>query len=370
MIEISVHIEQLLLHHDCVIVPGLGGFVAQDCSATYIMEEDTFLPPYRNVSFNPRLTMNDGLLVQHITQEYGMGYDDAMQYVRLQVEKIHKTISHEGAVAICGVGTLKASPGRSYEFTPLLCGILSPRHYGLDSLYAPAFHAEEPEAAEKEEDEETITLKIGMNALRYAAAVAVATLFYFIAIAPLHTAIVNETTEAGVFHQLLEVFTSPTIEEESAKTTTTTNTKREVRKAESTPKAAETAPCVEQDKATPATPDSIALQEMAEARPAMGESGSGNESVVQDAAPTPEALAPAGKPYTIVLASAITRAGAEKMVEDMKHFGDETVRVVTRRKMTRVVYSGFDTMDEAQEALRRLRTTNSVFNEAWVLKME
>ena len=81
-----------------------------------------------------------------------MGYDDAMQYVRLQVEKIHKTISHEGAVAICGVGTLKASPGRSYEFTPLLCGILSPRHYGLDSLYAPAFHAEEPEAAEKEEE--------------------------------------------------------------------------------------------------------------------------------------------------------------------------------------------------------------------------
>ena len=54
MIELSRHIENLLLKHNCVIVPQLGGFVTQYVPARYISEEQIFLPPYRSVGFNPR----------------------------------------------------------------------------------------------------------------------------------------------------------------------------------------------------------------------------------------------------------------------------------------------------------------------------
>ena len=43
MIELAQHIEALLLENDCVIVPGLGGFVAHYASATRVKEENIFI---------------------------------------------------------------------------------------------------------------------------------------------------------------------------------------------------------------------------------------------------------------------------------------------------------------------------------------
>ena len=55
MIELAQHIEALLLENDCVIVPGLGGFVAHYTPAMRVAEENTFLPPTRIIGFNPGL---------------------------------------------------------------------------------------------------------------------------------------------------------------------------------------------------------------------------------------------------------------------------------------------------------------------------
>ena len=46
MIELAQHIEVLLLENDCVIVPGLGGFVAHYAPAMRVAEENTFFAPY------------------------------------------------------------------------------------------------------------------------------------------------------------------------------------------------------------------------------------------------------------------------------------------------------------------------------------
>ena len=62
MIELSRHIEMLLLENDCVVVPDFGGFIAHYQPARYVEEEGIFLPPLRTVGFNPQLTMNDGML--------------------------------------------------------------------------------------------------------------------------------------------------------------------------------------------------------------------------------------------------------------------------------------------------------------------
>ena len=69
MIELSQHIEVLLLENDCVIVPGLGGFVAHYTPAIQV-EENVFLPPTRTIGFNPQLKLNDGLLVQSYMAVY------------------------------------------------------------------------------------------------------------------------------------------------------------------------------------------------------------------------------------------------------------------------------------------------------------
>ena len=60
MIELAQHIEALLLENDCVIVPNFGGFVAHYAPATYVKEENLFLPPTRIIGFNSQLKLNDG----------------------------------------------------------------------------------------------------------------------------------------------------------------------------------------------------------------------------------------------------------------------------------------------------------------------
>lgn len=42
MIELAKHIEVLLLENDCVIVPGLGGFIAHNRPATWRTDSGEF----------------------------------------------------------------------------------------------------------------------------------------------------------------------------------------------------------------------------------------------------------------------------------------------------------------------------------------
>ena len=48
MIELVKHIEILLLENDCVIVPGLGGFIAHNRPAQYCTETNVPLASIRN----------------------------------------------------------------------------------------------------------------------------------------------------------------------------------------------------------------------------------------------------------------------------------------------------------------------------------
>ena len=73
MIEnLARHIEWLLGENDCVIVPGLGGFIAHYTPARRIEAENRFLSPTRIIAFNPRLKINDGVLVQSYMQVEGV----------------------------------------------------------------------------------------------------------------------------------------------------------------------------------------------------------------------------------------------------------------------------------------------------------
>ena len=88
MIELAQHIEVLLLENDCVIVPGLGGFVAHYTPAMRVAEENVFLPPTRIIGFNPQLKMNDGLLVQSYMAVYDTDFSDATRIVEKEVAHI------------------------------------------------------------------------------------------------------------------------------------------------------------------------------------------------------------------------------------------------------------------------------------------
>ena len=120
MIELAQHIEVLLLENDCVIVPGLGGFVAHYTPAMRVAEENTFLPPTRIIGFNPQLKMNDGLLVQSYMAVYGTDFSDATRIVDKSVKELlsllHETVSRGRNWPFC-VSLTRARPFLSHPLS-------------------------------------------------------------------------------------------------------------------------------------------------------------------------------------------------------------------------------------------------------------
>ena len=134
MIELAQHIEVLLLENDCVIVPGLGGFVAHYTPAMRVAEENVFLPPTRIIGFNPQLKMNDGLLVQSYMAVYDTDFSDATRIVEKEVAHIFTALHEEGKVDLPNIGELRYSIHGIYDFVPYDHKITTPYFYGLDSF--------------------------------------------------------------------------------------------------------------------------------------------------------------------------------------------------------------------------------------------
>lgn len=134
MIELKRHIEILLLDNDCVIVPGLGGFVAHHLDARYDARDGVFLPPLRTLGFNQKLDMNDSLLAQSYVEAYDMSYPEAVRKIEEEVGELKMSIQKDGFYDFSDIGTLVLNAEGNYEFDPCESGILTPELYGLSSV--------------------------------------------------------------------------------------------------------------------------------------------------------------------------------------------------------------------------------------------
>jgi hypothetical protein len=134
MIELAQNIEFLLLENDCVIVPGLGGFIAHYQPAHYEAAEQRYYPPVRTIGFNPQLILNDGLLAQLYMQKFHTDFPDATYRIQHAVEALKDVLFEEGRVEIPGVGELCFNMRHAYEFHPVKQGQTSPALYALQSF--------------------------------------------------------------------------------------------------------------------------------------------------------------------------------------------------------------------------------------------
>lgn len=137
MIELAKHIEVLLLENDCVIVPGLGGFIAHKRQATYSIQKGEFMPPLRTIGFNPQLIMNDGLLVQSYMQAFNTDFPDATRRIEKTVAKLKDQLYQQGQVTLNNVGTIYYNMNGGYAFEPTAASYFTPSLYGLESFTLP-----------------------------------------------------------------------------------------------------------------------------------------------------------------------------------------------------------------------------------------
>ncbi|WP_291563098.1 SPOR domain-containing protein [Bacteroides sp.] len=134
MKELSRHIEVLLLENDCVIVPGLGGFIAHNKAAEFKDSANIFCPPLRTIGFNPQLTINDGLLAQSYMQSYDTDFPDASRKIESVVSQIKDSLYKNGQAELDNIGTLYYTMAGTYGFEPYGNAFFSPSLYGLGSF--------------------------------------------------------------------------------------------------------------------------------------------------------------------------------------------------------------------------------------------
>jgi len=118
LLDIKAIIRELLFAHDCVIIPGFGGFIGNFSPAWLDKASGTFYPPVKKISFNRNLNHNDGLLISKISQLTGVNYGDARHLVEEFVKTLSGKLARGEKVVLDHLGSFKNNVENSVQFEP------------------------------------------------------------------------------------------------------------------------------------------------------------------------------------------------------------------------------------------------------------
>lgn len=106
MYTVEELIGNLLLRHNCVIIPTFGGFVAKQSSATIDYKNGVMLPPKKSVLFNRQLVNSDGLLVSEYASTNRVLYPVAEESVLNNVAEWNEKLRNGERITLDRVGYL------------------------------------------------------------------------------------------------------------------------------------------------------------------------------------------------------------------------------------------------------------------------
>lgn len=138
MRDLGLYISELLHHHDCVIVPGFGGILANYRPASIHPTQHLFSPPSKRLVFNRSLTGNDGLLANHISSTEKVNYKTALDFIEKEVSKILHHLQAGEKVQWAEVGVLQLDVEKNVQFHPSDTINYLADSFGLSSFQVPA----------------------------------------------------------------------------------------------------------------------------------------------------------------------------------------------------------------------------------------
>jgi len=134
-VDITAFIRELLFGHDCVIIPGFGGFIGNYTPARINKSTGTFYPPVKQISFNRNLNHNDGLLIGRVSLSGKINYGDARSLVEDFVTGVRKRLEKGEKVVFDNIGSFLNNNEGNLQFEPD-----QSVNYHLDSYGLEPFH--------------------------------------------------------------------------------------------------------------------------------------------------------------------------------------------------------------------------------------
>ena len=146
-------IIQLLLRHNCVVVPGFGGFVAKQVAAELDFSKGLISPPKKALLFNRFLLADDGLFLAEYARQYGLYYDDAKTQLTLHTDALQRQLLSGATIKLAKLGTFSRQIDGQISFEQDRFFNLLLSSYGLNQLHF------ESKPIEIKEEEPIIELK-------------------------------------------------------------------------------------------------------------------------------------------------------------------------------------------------------------------
>lgn len=136
--KIAKHVGDLLYDYECVVIPGLGGFLTQEKPSSINPVTHQFRPPYKEISFNAFLKTNDGLLINYVARQEGMDYKAAKEQVDHFVLQCDRALNDGKKINFHNVGYLYQNDNNQIVFSQDAGINYNSEAFGLGSFVSPA----------------------------------------------------------------------------------------------------------------------------------------------------------------------------------------------------------------------------------------
>lgn len=312
MNEIALHIDFLLHSHDCIIVPGLGGFVV---NSTNIEKNGLWglNAPTFELLFNNKLTYNDGLLAESLMKTNNVSYEVAIKQIESACKELKNNLLKNEEIAWDNLGAFKTDKESNIIFLPNK-DYLRPQSFGLSNArFKPAALA----LSAPSKDENAIPIK---TIMRYVStAIAAAVVLFFVVLSYNNNSISNS--------QYAEIVSKPLIFGNNPSRTQLSRT----------------------TQPTTVTANNNLPADKADAN-----------TITQSQAST--------NTYYIIVGVYEVREVAENRLSKLKNQGFGNASMIEKPRRIDVYSASFSDRDEAQTFLHKFQTDNPQYKDAWVLK--
>lgn len=380
MKELARHIEVLLLENDCVIVPGLGGFIAHNKAAEFKDSANVFCPPVRTIGFNPQLIINDGLLAQSYMQAYDTDFPDASRKIESVVSQIKDSLYKNGQAELENIGTLYYTMAGVYGFEPYQNAFFSPSLYGLGSFsisplselkpvketaVEPRIMIETVPSCEEDRKEKAKQRHIIKRMAEHAVGIAAAVILFFVLSVPVENTYLDNSSYASLGAETMldairsKSMATTSLETKDIKQNNATNRRNNVNTLR--PVAVKS---VKVEKAEPkaskevkASP-TVAKKEVVKTKAVKAETKGTKEVQKSNSAQN--------KGLFVIVSSLQTMQDAEKELAKFKKQGYEEATILTSDNRYRIALYRYTDKAKAYEKINELRKDEQ-FKTAWLL---
>ena len=142
MTGIDRYISELLFDHDCVILPGVGGFLTNYSGARIHPIRHSFQPAARTLVFNANLRTNDGLLIDYVSRAQSISYQQASLLVNEFAAQCNRELEAGKAVTFNNIGRCRMGKEKNIIFDPDENSNYLADAFGLPSFVSPAIKRE------------------------------------------------------------------------------------------------------------------------------------------------------------------------------------------------------------------------------------